>query len=106
LRFEQALGEGFEVLAAASGEEVMAICAAQPGRVALALIDVRLPGVDGPETLAALRAADPAVTCCLTGGGVEDQEEGLLALGAVAVLAKPFDFATLADALRGLLKGA
>jgi hypothetical protein len=37
---------------------------------------------------------------------VEDDEAArLLALGAVGVLAKPFDFATLGGTLRGLLKG-
>jgi hypothetical protein len=57
--------------------------------------------------MAALRAVDPGVRCCLMGGFVEDDErERLLTLGAAAVLAKPFDFGTLADSLRGLLKGA
>jgi DNA-binding NarL/FixJ family response regulator len=47
-----------------------------------------------------------AVRCCLMGGLVEDDvRDRLLALGAVAVLAKPFDFAALADTLREVLKG-
>jgi two-component system response regulator PrrA len=98
--------EGFEVLTASNGAEALALCRAQPGRVALALLDVRLPVLDGAETMAALRAVDPGVPCCLLGAFVEDAErERLLALGAVAVLAKPFDFRTLAETLRGRLKG-
>jgi DNA-binding response OmpR family regulator len=99
--------EGFEVLTASNGTEALALCREQPGRVALALLDVRLPVLDGAETMAALRAVDPGVRCCLMGGFVEDDEAArLLALGAVEVLAKPFDFGTLAETLRGLLKGA
>jgi DNA-binding response OmpR family regulator len=98
--------EGFEVLTASNGAEALAVCLSQPGRVALALLDVRLPGLDGAETMAALRQEEAAVRCCLMGGLVEDAErERLLALGAAEVFVKPFDFAVLAGTLRGLLKG-
>jgi DNA-binding response OmpR family regulator len=98
--------EGFEVLTASNGAEALALCRSQPGRVALALLDVRLPGLDGAETMAALRQAEPGVQCCLMGGLVEDAErERLLALGAAEVLMKPFDFAALADTLRRMLEG-
>jgi DNA-binding response OmpR family regulator len=96
--------EGFEVLTASTGPEALALCRAQPRRVALALLDVRLPVLDGAETMAALRAVDPGVRCCLMGGFVEDAErERLLALSAAEVFVKPFDFGTLAGTLRGLL---
>jgi hypothetical protein len=46
------------------------------------LLDLRLPGLDGAETLAALRAVDPGVRCCLRGDLVYDAEVArLLALG-------------------------
>jgi DNA-binding response OmpR family regulator len=99
--------EGFEVLTASNGAEALALCRSQPGRVALALLDLRLPGLDGAETMAALRAVDPGVRCCLMGGFVEDDESvRLLTLGAAEVLVKPFRFDELAGTLRGLLKGA
>jgi CheY-like chemotaxis protein len=66
--------EGFEVLVASTGPEPLALCRSQPGRVALALLDVRLPGLDGAETMAALRQEDPPVRCCVMGGLVEDAE--------------------------------
>jgi DNA-binding response OmpR family regulator len=98
--------EGFEVLTAPNGQEAVALYRAQPGRIGLVLLDVRLPGMDGPGTLAALRQENPAVRCCLMGGLVEDAErERLIALGAAEVLVKPFRFDELALTLRALLKG-
>jgi DNA-binding response OmpR family regulator len=39
--------EGFEVLTASNGTQALALCRSEPGRVALAVLDVRLPGLDG-----------------------------------------------------------
>jgi DNA-binding NarL/FixJ family response regulator len=93
------------VLLDGGGREAVERFDAQPQGVSV-VPDVRLPGMDGALALAALRARHPAVRCCFMGGYI-DHEEGqrLLALGAVAVLAKPFHFDTLGETLRGLLKG-
>ena len=69
----------------------------------LILLDVMMPGMDGPETLHALRklpelANTPVVFMTAK---VQPQEvQGYLELGAVGVIAKPFDPMTLADQLR------
>jgi CheY-like chemotaxis protein len=69
------------------------------------LLDVMMPGLDGPETLALIRArhgfADvPAAFCTAK---VQPQDVARLrALGACDVIAKPFDPMTLATRLRGL----
>jgi len=69
----------------------------------LILLDVMMPGMDGPETLHALRklpelANTPVVFMTAK---VQPQEvDGYLTLGAVGVIAKPFDPMTLADQLR------
>jgi CheY-like chemotaxis protein len=69
----------------------------------LILLDVMMPGMDGPETLQALRklpalANTPVVFMTAK---VQPQEvQGYLELGAVGVIAKPFDPMTLADQLR------
>jgi two-component system, OmpR family, response regulator len=69
----------------------------------LVLLDVMMPGMDGPETFQALRkmpelANTPVVFMTAK---VQPQEvQGYLDLGAVGVIAKPFDPMTLADQLR------
>lgn len=71
----------------------------------LILLDVMMPGMDGPETLKGLRtfpelAATPVVFMTAK---VQPQEvEGYLNLGAVGVIAKPFDPMTLAQELRAI----
>jgi len=71
----------------------------------LVLLDVMMPGMDGPETLKGLRnfpelANTPIVFMTAK---VQPQEvEGYLNLGAVGVIAKPFDPMTLAQQLRDI----
>jgi two-component system, OmpR family, response regulator len=83
---------GFKVHACASGREAVA---AAPGAAAdLILLDVMMPGLDGPSTLKALReipatAATPVVfmTAKVQPGEVAEYRS----LGALDVIAKPFD---------------
>lgn len=69
----------------------------------LILLDVMMPGVDGPELLRQLRARpDTAATpvVFMTAKGLASEHAELLALGAAAVLEKPFNPMTLAQTLQ------
>lgn len=94
---------GFTVRACSSGREAVATAVSfQPD---LMLLDVMMPGMDGPETLRELRkfselAQTPAVFMTAKVQPQEVQE--YLAMGALAVIAKPFDPMTLADELRSI----
>ncbi len=94
---------GYAPLVAASGVEAVNTFRAYPGPVALVLLDVHMPGGDGPATLAALRQLDPAVRCVFMTGVSVTGLQDLLALGAVGVLNKPFWWKDLADTLRRLI---
>ena len=89
----------FEVLLCASGEEALAKA---PGFAPdLFLLDVMMPGLDGPGTLQGLRARGcgaPAffLTAKVQAGDVAD----LLAAGAAAVVPQPFDPRALPEELR------
>ena len=96
----------FQVELAASGAEALAIVARDPPD--LLLLDVSMPGMDGPSTLKALRATPsgsslPIVFFTATSSEVEVAR--LCALGAVAVIPKPFDVATLPRRVRDILTG-
>jgi CheY-like chemotaxis protein len=82
---------GFRVWLAADGEEAVDLFRQHADAIALALLDVRMPRRNGPETLTALRALKPQLLACFVSGHTghySDQE--LLALGAAAVFHKPF----------------
>lgn len=94
---------GFTVQGCSSGKEALEKAVAfQPD---LILLDVMMPGMDGPETLKGLRnfpelQSTPVVFMTAK---VQPQEvQGYIALGAVGVIAKPFDSMTLAQELRDI----
>lgn len=98
---ESLLAEGFEVTLASTGEEGFFLASSQP--FDLLVLDRILPGRDGLEILAALRAKGMLTpVLVLTGrASVEDRVEGLDA-GADDYLVKPFAFPELLARIRAL----
>jgi CheY-like chemotaxis protein len=98
--------DGFEVWLAANGREAIEVYREHRDQIDVVLLDVRMPGLDGPQTLDALRELDPEVRACFMSGnpGAYDPEE-LLRRGA-EVIAKPFHFDELTTLLRLLAYGA
>jgi CheY-like chemotaxis protein len=92
---------GFPVWQAAGGREALDLYAARRKDIDLVLLDVRMPGLDGPRTFMALRQLDPEVRCCFMSGdpGAYSVEE-LLTSGAVGYLSKPFRLAEVEALLR------
>jgi len=92
---------GFEVLACASGQEALD----QVGefKPELLLLDVIMPEMDGPATLARLRAMPVTAhvpVVFMTGRSRPEDLRSLKALGAIDVISKPFDPATLPGQIR------
>jgi CheY-like chemotaxis protein len=87
---------GFEVLSTGDPSEGLRLARAEaPDGV---LLDVNMPGLDGPEVLAALRR-DPVTrdipVVFFTAGPEAGAEDRWTALGASGAVAKPFDFPLL-----------
>ncbi|MFZ5595107.1 MAG: response regulator [Pseudomonadota bacterium] len=96
----EAIG-GFTLRTCGSGKE--AVAAAPEFMPELVLLDVMMPGMDGPATLAALRgipefAAAPVVF--MTAKVQPGEVAAYKALGAIDVILKPFDPMTLATTIR------
>jgi CheY-like chemotaxis protein len=92
---------GFQVFLAASGQEALAIYRDHRTEIAAVLLDVQMPGLDGPQTLRTLQAIDPQIRCCFMSGNLGDYgEEELLDLGAALVIPKPFRIAEVLEALQ------
>lgn len=70
----------------------------------LILLDVMMPGLDGPATLKQIREHrefDDIPVIFLTAKVQSDEVRELKSLGAIAVIPKPFAPLTLADSLKG-----
>jgi two-component system OmpR family response regulator len=100
-------GFGLEVLTAAGGDEALDLYRRHRNAVGVVLLDVRMPGKDGPQTLAELRRLDPAVrSVFMTGFTAPYDRDELLRRGAVAVVTKPFPSVKQLAGLLGLLAQA
>jgi len=98
---------GFAVWLAASGREAIDAYGCHRQDIDVVLMDVRMPRVDGPRTLAALQELNPKIRCCfMTGDLGSYTEEGLRGLGAATVLTKPFRLAEVAQLLREVASNA
>jgi DNA-binding NtrC family response regulator len=92
--------DGFAVWLADGGRSALEIYREHREAVSVVLVDVRMPDLDGPQTLAALQRINPAVACCfMTGHAGEYTPESLLALGALRLFDKPFRLEEIAHAL-------
>ncbi len=96
---------GFEVLLAGGGEEGLEFSARE--KPDLILLDVMMPGLDGPATLKRLKrnpaSADIPVVF-LTAKAQQMELDQLKDMGAEGVLTKPFDPMKLPDQVRAFLR--
>jgi two-component system, OmpR family, response regulator len=96
---------GWTVVPVASGEQALRVVA-EDGHFDAVLLDVMMPGMDGPSTLRRLRANGlPAEVriVFLTAKAQAADLQRLRALGAAGVIAKPFDPLVLPRQLAELL---
>jgi two-component system OmpR family response regulator len=85
-----------------NGPAALAAAAADPPE--LILLDVMMPGMDGPTVLQRLRDAGCAAPVVFMTAKVQTHDvERLRALGAAGVIAKPFDPLQLAAQIRQYL---
>ena len=96
---------GMEVLLAASGEAGLEV--AKRERPDAILLDVMMPGIDGPSTFRRLQA-DPTTAdipvVLLTAKVQAADSEAFKELGLAATLTKPFDPMTVASQVRHALR--
>jgi two-component system OmpR family response regulator len=95
----------FTLMSCASGAEALAM--ALDWAPELILCDVLMPDMDGPAVLASLRASKNTAkipVVFMTASPQPDDVARWIALGAAAVIAKPFDPATFADTVREQLR--
>lgn len=106
--YEHLLGEhGFRVITARTGEEAVTRCETGKCQVDLAIVDLRLPGIDGPATIQALRHWRPELKVIAVSGQTLSPYFGRLAdEGVRHFISKPFTIGTLLQIIREVLQPA
>jgi DNA-binding NtrC family response regulator len=91
---------GFNVWTAASGHSAVDVYHRQQRDIDLVLLDVCMPGMDGPHTLAQLRHINPSLRSCFMSGHPGSYTLADLGkMGSLHFFEKPFQILPLADEL-------
>ncbi len=97
---------GYRVASVAGGAEALTSVSAE--RPDLVLLDVMMPGMSGPETLAALRARQECASLpvvFLTAKVLQSEMEQLARLDPAGIIQKPFRGEDLVAAVGSVLAG-
>jgi DNA-binding NtrC family response regulator len=81
---------GIASWAAADGDAAVQLLNEHLDEIAVALVDLKMPGLDGLGTIKALHGIKPNLPCVITTGTATMDAVDLLASGAVASISKPF----------------
>ena len=95
--------QGYAVLEAADGEDVLRVLQGAKGQVALVILDQRMPGPGTGATVTAIRALDPAVRVLLMSGLSEPEVAAEVRHLVRGFLGKPFRGGELLRAVEAAL---
>jgi CheY-like chemotaxis protein len=97
-------GHGYRVLTAADGAEAVALFARQPDEIALVLVDMMMPIMDGMATIPALRRHNPeARIIAISGLAITEDTAKAAQASASDFLAKPYTTRTLLQLLADVI---
>ena len=95
------LGQEYRILEAKDGQECMEKLQEEAGNIALVLLDINMPVMDGFEVLRNVKKSNPQVqVIILTGHGGDAEEQTAYRMGAYNFLRKPMDIEELLSSIR------
>jgi DNA-binding NtrC family response regulator len=97
--------EKMRVCLARCGKEAVELLQRLGDAIDVALLDVRMPGLTGPEALGRMRALRPGLPCVFMTGHVGAEAEPDLRAADCHVLPKPFGLDDLARVVRQAAAG-
>jgi two-component system KDP operon response regulator KdpE len=96
--------EGYQVTLAASGEEALSLARKQEPAFDIAILDLRLPGIDGLQVLEGIRQiSEETIVILITGYGTLETAIHALRKGAYDFLLKPCPVEEVLSAVRRAL---
>jgi DNA-binding NtrC family response regulator len=91
---------GYTVLTASGGEEALSVYQQRGNEIAVVVLDVVMPGMDGREVFARIRDINASAKVIVSSGYSNDQEaEEMIKRGAAAFVQKPYRMAELVKAV-------
>jgi two-component system response regulator (stage 0 sporulation protein F) len=94
--------DGYITLVAANGYEAVELVRKEPPD--LVLLDMKMPGIDGVETLRQIREIDQEIkVVMMTAYGELELVQQSIALGAAEHITKPFDINSLREKIKSKL---
>jgi two-component system, cell cycle sensor histidine kinase and response regulator CckA len=94
----------YQTLVAENGSEAISIYSQNRDRIALAIVDMMMPAMDGLTVMRTLKKIEPNIQAiAISGSVIEDRVERILETGFKAFLAKPFTNQDLLTTLTSLL---
>lgn len=95
---------GYDVILAENGRQALEIYARHPGRIALTLLDLVMPEMDGQKCLEEIMKVNPTAKVLITSGYPQDGISiSLQAAGAKGFVDKPFDQKKLLSLIRDVI---
>lgn len=95
---------GLHVVSAEDGEEGIAAYQEHLDEIELVILDIRLPGKDGPDILKALRSINPSVKVIVSSGYDEEEvAQRFMDQQPILILKKPYDAETLLAKVNSVL---
>lgn len=96
---------GYRVVVATNGKEAVELFKTNPGQIDLAILDVVMPGLSGPDVYLEMSAIRPSLAVVFaTGYTAEAASLTSLVKKGATVLQKPYSAKTLSQAIRGVLE--
>jgi two-component system cell cycle sensor histidine kinase/response regulator CckA len=97
---------GYRVLQAKTGKEAVELAKTFDGQIDLALLDIKLPDMDGGRVYPLIMEARPDLKVIVCSGyAIDGPVQAILDAGAHGFIQKPFPFATLSEKMKGCWRG-
>ena len=97
---------GYRVMAAMTGKDAVYIAQTFDGDIDLALLDIKLPDMEGGKVYPLIMKARPGLKVIVFSGyAIEGPAREILDAGAQDFIQKPFSIATLSEKLKEVLEG-